>query len=318
MAGLRWSAGQLVSWSAGRDARLRDEVVRWLKVRTFDGRDPISREDLAGFRFAGERLPLIDPQRGIRKPAVLEAAITMFTTHTSSSAVRPYADEAGLDGMLRYKRRGLDSEHPDNVALCRALELGLPLIWLFGIGSSQFQAVFPVYLVAEEPAEHQFVVGYELEFVSAVLDSPMEAAIRRYVLRETKVRVHQPVFRATVMRAYDTRCAVCSLGHAELLDAAHIVPDSLEAGVASVTNGLALCRIHHAAYDRFILAVRPDYVVEIRHDLWAEIDGPMLEHGLKRRHGQPLMSLPARARERPDRELLADTYERFKKGSTRG
>lgn len=172
--------------------------------------------------------------------------------------------------------------------------------------------------MAEEPSEHQFVVGYEPEFMSAVPDSPMEAALRRYVLRETKVRVHQPVFQAMVMRAYATRCAVCSLGHAELLDAAHIVPDSLEGGIASVTNGLALCRIHHAAYDRFILGVRPDYVVEIRHDLLDEIDGPMLEHGLKRRHGQPLMSLPANKRELPDRELLAQTYERFSKGSTVG
>ncbi len=303
-------------WSADRDARLRDEAMRWLEVRTSDGRDPISREELAEFRFDAERLPLIDPQRGIRKPIVLEAALSMVTTYTSSTAVRPYDDQAGLDGMLRYKWRGLDADHPDNVALRRAMELGLPLIWLFGIGSSQFQAVFPVYLVAEEPAEHQFVVGYEPEFMSPVPDSPMEAAIRRYVVRETKIRVHQPVFRATVMRAYATRCAVCSLGHAELLDAAHIIPDSLEAGIASVTNGLALCRIHHAAYDRFILGVRPDYVVEIRHDLLVEIDGPMLEHGLKRRHGQPLMSLPKQAREQPDPELLARTYERFQRGST--
>lgn len=111
--------------------------------------------------------------------------------------------------------------------------------------------------------------------------------IRRYIVRTTRQRLHQPVFRATVLRAYQTRCAVCALGHASLLDAAHIVPDHEYGGIAAVRNGLALCKIHHAAFDNFVLGIRPDLVVEIRADLLVEIDGPMLEHGLKGRHGHP-------------------------------
>ena len=38
----------------------------------------------------------------------------------------------------------------------------------------------------------------------------------------------------------------------------------------------------------------------------------MFEHGLKRRHGQPLMALPAVRAERPDRELLDRRYTRFR------
>jgi putative restriction endonuclease len=124
----------------------------------------------------------------------------------------------------------------------------------------------------------------------------------------------QPVFRASVLRAYDRRCAVCALGHSELLDAAHIVPDSDEAGIASVRNGLAMCKIHQAAYDRLILGVRPDLVVQIRADLLKEIDGPMLRHGLVERHGQSLMSVPRIKSERPDPELLELTYQRFLAG----
>ncbi|MFD6894120.1 HNH endonuclease [Rhodococcus sp. NPDC060086] len=133
-------------------------------------------------------------------------------------------------------------------------------------------------------------------------------------MAETKRRLHQPVFRATVMRAYETRCTVCALGHGELLDAAHIVPDSNEAGIASVNNGLALCKIHHAAYDVNILGITPELIVEIRKDLLDEIDGPMLQHGLKERHGQKLMVLPPTRSERPDRDLLAISYERFLSG----
>ncbi|MGI8867651.1 MAG: HNH endonuclease [Mycobacteriales bacterium] len=54
------------------------------------------------------------------------------------------------------------------------------------------------------------------------------------------------------MVAYETRCAVCRIGHRELLDAAHILPDTHPRGEPVVPNGLALCKIHHAAYDRNI------------------------------------------------------------------
>jgi putative restriction endonuclease len=115
-----------------------------------------------------------------------------------------------------------------------------------------------------------------------------------------------------VLRAYQTRCAVCRLGHSELLDAAHIVADREEGGIASVRNGMAMCKIHHAAYDRHILGVRPDLVVEIRPDLLEEIDGPMLQYGLKERHGQRLLSLPHSRLERPDPALLEASYAQFR------
>lgn len=299
------------TWSSEQDMRFRHAAMQWLAVRTHDGDLTISREDLGDFHFEGMRVPLIDPQRGIRRPAVLPAAFSIRTVYTPPGNPRPYDDLPGADGLLRYKWRGSEAAQADNVALRTAMQLHLPLVWFFGVGNSMYQPTFPVYLVAEEASRHQFVVGYEPELPSAVPDSRVEAALRRYTLRETRVRLHQPVFRATVMRAYETRCAVCALRHAELLDAAHIVPDSDEAGIAVVTNGLAMCRIHHAAFDRRILGISPDYMVRIRHDLLDEIDGPMLEHGLKRRHNQPLMVLPSVRRERPDRDLLEMTYRRF-------
>lgn len=115
-----------------------------------------------------------------------------------------------------------------------------------------------------------------------------------------------------MLHAYGTRCAVCALRHPELLDAAHIVPDGEEGGFASVRNGLALCTIHHRAYDVSVLGIRPDLVVEIRSDLLDEIDGPMLEHGLKRRHRQPLMAVPHRRHDRPDPALLEERWARFR------
>lgn len=139
-----------------------------------------------------------------------------------------------------------------------------------------------------------------------------EEHVRKYLRVERNQRLHQRVFRSTVMRAYTTRCAVCSLRHGELLDAAHIVEDSHEFGVASVQNGLSLCKIHHAAFDANILGIRPDHVVQIRRDLLEEMDGPMLQHGLKERHDEKLMVLPSLRKEQPDKGLLELAYERFR------
>ena len=82
-------------------------------------------------------------------------------------------------------------------------------------------------------------------------NSPVEEAFRRYLVAETKLRLHQPVFASQVMLAYETRCAVCALGHRELLDAAHIIPDRDPRGAPVVPNGLALSKIHHHAASGF-------------------------------------------------------------------
>jgi putative restriction endonuclease len=105
---------------------------------------------------------------------------------------------------------------------------------------------------------------------------------------------------------------VCHLKHRELLDAAHIVPDKDPLGVPSVTNGLALCKLHHAAFDSYIIGISPARVVEVRQDILAEEDGPMLLHGLKGVNGQPI-ALPRQAADYPASEYLAIRYQEFRK-----
>jgi putative restriction endonuclease len=293
------------------DARLRRAADRWLTVRTNDGSRPISWNELEEFEFDGEPFKLKDRQRGIRKPRELTAALSITTTYTPPGRPRRYSDEIGPDGLIRYKWRD-DAQDADNRALREAVAQQVPLIWFVGIAPGVYEPLYPVFVVAEEPELQQFVIAPDEVRGIVVPGTPVDENVRRYVLRQTRQRLHQPVFRATVLHAYETRCAVCALRHAELLDAAHIVADSDEGGIASVRNGLALCKIHHAAYDVSVLGIRPDLVVEIRADLLAEIDGPMLEHGLKGRHGQPLMVRPRARADRPDPELLDQRYTRFR------
>jgi putative restriction endonuclease len=123
-------------------------------------------------------------------------------------------------------------------------------------------------------------------------------------------RVHQAGFRQRVLTAYAKKCTICHLRHTELLDAAHILSDRHPRGEPVVPNGLALCKIHHAAFDSNILGIRPDHVVEIRHDILDEVDGPMLRHGLQDLHGN-VISLPPRVADQPDTERLEERYEQF-------
>lgn len=101
------------------------------------------------------------------------------------------------------------------------------------------------------------------------------------------------------------------IDHLELLDAAHIIPDSQPEGEPIIRNGIALCKLHHAAFDSFIIGITPDYSIEVRRDVLEEEDGPMLQHGLKLLHSQKII-LPASKSNWPDQELLEQRYQRFK------
>jgi putative restriction endonuclease len=83
-----------------------------------------------------------------------------------------------------------------------------------------------------------------------------------------------------------------------------------DGGQPVVSNGLAMCKIHHAAFDRGILGIRPDYVVQVRADVLLEVDGPMLRHGIQDVHGWNL-ELPKRTADRPSADALAGRFETF-------
>jgi putative restriction endonuclease len=78
---------------------------------------------------------------------------------------------------------------------------------------------------------------------------------RAYITSSVRQRLHQRGFRERVLYAYREQCACCKLRHHELLDAAHIIADRLTEGVPEVRNGIALCKLHHAAFDKYFLGI---------------------------------------------------------------
>lgn len=308
--------------AATLDHRVRLAAFEFLREQQSIRSDEVLPRRLlaAGFHFQGERVPLIGPQ-GIFKPAILpEVPLTITTVPVVEGARRPYDDEVGADGLLRYRYRGQDPGHRDNVGLRLAMVRQAPLIYLHGIVPGEYLPSWPVFVVRDEPDELSFFVAIEAEaLLDASLrtsafpfDSDGSAGTRRYASRVVTQRIHQLAFRRRVLDAYRERCAVCRLKHRELLDAAHILPDSHPRGEPVVSNGLALCKLHHAAFDSYILGVRPNLQVEIRTDILGEGDGPMLRYGLQGFQGM-LIEIPEASHLRPNPESLAERYELFKK-----
>jgi putative restriction endonuclease len=260
------------------------------------------------FEFHGQHIPLV-VQSGIRKVAGHSGALTIRTTYTPPSAVPPYVDDVGSDGLVHYKYRGEDEGHSDNRALRYAMEMGLPLVYFVAIAAGIYLPIYPVYVEAEDRSRHEFAIAVDEHLHGLDLGS-LDDFQREYRRGMTKIRLHQPSFRSRVLHAYNSTCAICRLHHLELLDAAHICPDGHPRGTPIVPNGITLCKLHHAAFDRNLLGIRPDFVVEVRSELLREIDGPMLQHGLKEMNGTQLV-VPREWASRPDKDRLEERYEEF-------
>jgi putative restriction endonuclease len=91
-----------------------------------------------------------------------------------------------------------------------------------------------------------------------------------------------------------------------------MVSDKHPLSESVIPNGMALCKLHHAAFERNILSVSLDCIIDIRQDILDENDGPMLKFGLQVVKGEKI-STPRVADWKPKRDLLAIRYEEFRK-----
>ena len=121
------------------DHRIRLAAFRFLEEQTRLHGPVLSRRILAeGFIAEERRILLIGPQ-GIFKPAAMELPLSITTVPIFEGRPRPYEDEIGDDGLIRYRYRGRDPEHPDNVGLHRAMQQRIPLVYNYGLVPGRYQ-----------------------------------------------------------------------------------------------------------------------------------------------------------------------------------
>jgi hypothetical protein len=55
--------------------------------------------------------------------------------------------------------------------------------------------------------------------------------------------------------------------------------------------------------------------VHVREEVLATVDGPTLQHAIKEMNGEFLRQVPANRSSRPDKNLLAERFEKFRSAS---
>ncbi len=297
------------------DTQVRLAAFRFLEERARLYGETLTAETLRqGFEFRGETVKLVGPQ-GIFKPRILtDYPLSITTVAPKPGQRRPYDDGFQPDGTVIYRYRGTDPRHHDNVRLRRAMQDRVPLIYFHATVPTRYIAAWPVYVIGDDQEHLAFHVDVDGQKPWAEQsDHVAEPELsRRYGVRTTRQRLHQQSFRDRVLRAYRDHCAVCRLRHSDLLDAAHIISDSDPEGEPRVSNGLSLCKLHHAAYDQQLIGIRPDLIVEVRASILEETDGPMLLHGLQEIHESELAVVPRRPEWRPDEHALERRYRKFR------
>ncbi|MGD9856499.1 MAG: HNH endonuclease [Planctomycetaceae bacterium] len=122
--------------------------------------------------------------------------------------------------------------------------------------------------MGENATEFGSLLNSSAEEEQAFLDDVADdesAFVRRYDLVQNLRAFRDAQFRPSVLQAFSHRCAVCDCD-LKLVDAAHIIPVSHPRSTDDVTNGLALCRLHHAAFDNALLGVQSNYRIVINPD----------------------------------------------------
>jgi putative restriction endonuclease len=129
---------------------------------------------------------------------------------------------------------------------------------------------------------------------------------RKRALITASMWVRDQNFRSRVLHVYGYKCAFCGL-QANLVQAGHI-DGVAKKGTDEVKNGLAMCAIHHTAFDRGLLAVREDFVIVKNTTMdkalrKAGLDGGLDDFYNVARVGQTIY-LPNDAKYHPDAKLL--------------
>jgi putative restriction endonuclease len=129
---------------------------------------------------------------------------------------------------------------------------------------------------------------------------------RQVVLTQIARKYRAADFRRRVLGAYGHRCAACNV-QLELVDAAHIIPVAAPSSTDETRNGIALCKLHHAAFDRNLFSFDEGYKIEVSSVEVDRLSQKNLAAGLARfrQSLRTAVALPSDRRDYPPREYIS-------------
>ncbi|MCC6946713.1 MAG: HNH endonuclease [Bradyrhizobiaceae bacterium] len=171
-----------------------------------------------------------------------------------------------------------------------------------------FENLEALHKTGEVPAEIEVLreIG---ESPEKVADDEIERKVpseRRYALVSTKRALREAGFRDRVLTAYGHQCAMCGI-QLKLLDAAHILPVNAPNSTDETRNGVALCTLHHRAFDRSFVTFDKDYKTYVDEDQAKEFSVTGHNGGLDgfRNNIRPLIILPPDKKDHPDPNFVS-------------
>lgn len=164
---------------------------------------------------------------------------------------------------------------------------------LHGCGSSE-EALNLLKAICEDPA--------------SIDDQDIEGRIpesRRYAVVSAKKALREANFKDRVLTAYSNACAMCGL-QLRLLDAAHILPAAHPDSTDETHNGIALCALHHRAYDRGLVTFDTGYKIHRNGEMERELEAAGLDAGFAdfRTRLYPMIEVPPTRTDRPEPKFI--------------
>lgn len=172
---------------------------------------------------------------------------------------------------------------------------------------------FVDYLQSLEPL-HDFGQSIkDLSVLSEVAQNPeiniagiqIQNVERKTTVVSVSKKLRDVSFRKRVLTAYSFHCAICGI-QLRLVEAAHIIPVNHDNGTDETRNGLALCALHHKAYDQALITIVEDYSVQISRNRVSELQNQKLSDGLAKfsQDMRPIIILPPAVSDRPHAEYI--------------
>ncbi|MBW8010227.1 MAG: HNH endonuclease [Chloroflexi bacterium] len=102
---------------------------------------------------------------------------------------------------------------------------------------------------------------------------------RQRVIKTVSRLTRDAGFRRRVVAAYERRCAVTGL-QLRLIDAAHILPVGVEGSTDNVSNGICLSPTYHRAFDRGLVFLDDNFIMQINREKEQELTQERLSGGV--------------------------------------
>jgi|SRR5580700_914334 putative restriction endonuclease len=197
-----------------------------------------------------------------------------------------YAEDGAEGDQFIYgypstRRPGL-SDSNEIAAVKNARGLDLPVFFIDAVTSPSARNVRLAWVLDWDDAQRAFVLVFSEPERQTEIRTPTQPFVLDKtgddrVGREAKDRPGQRMFKYRVLKRYGSQCALCSLSIPPLLDAAHLKPSAL-LGTDDERNGLVLCKVHHTALDKRLIAINPKTLcVELLDELYS-LDQLKIEH----------------------------------------